>query len=574
MATTGESAMTNVPSRPVSASRRVGAAVVYSKTLRDSRIAILGIGLVLGMLVVATAYAIADQFDTLAARQALAAEMRQLPPLFQGLIGPAINLETLPGFVSWRLVSFMPLMVGLWSVVALSGTLAAEASRGTLELVLSTPITRRSVAAQKYMGHVTGIVVAVLIISLVAWLGSLAFATLPGDLIEPASAVAEFALVGLIALFAGSIAFALASLVGRATAAGVAAIYLFASYVVNGFAGMVPGFDLLRTLSIFHWTQGHRPMAGVTDWPAFGAVLIGTVLLAVIGIVLFVRRDLGSTVALGARVKRGLHLPGMGPLSVGRWSLRGPFSRSFADRLPAALLFGGAMAVYGGFIAFAADQFAATIDAVPQMQQMIEIFYPEFDFSTVGGVLQLAIFAFLVLIMGLAAATLVAGWASEERDGQLEQVLATPLRRTSWVLRSGVSVLLACLLMGVVMGVGPALGAAVQGDPFVALLSGGIVLGAYGAALIGVGFVVAGLGRPQFAGLAVAGLALAFYLLDLIGSILRLPDEVMNLSLNRHLGKPMIGIYDVGGLIFCAAVAIGGLILASYLYSRRDLKLP
>lgn len=100
-----------------------------------------------------------------------------LPALFQGMIGRAIELETLPGFVSWRLVGFMPLMVGLWSVVALSGTLAAEASRGTLEMVLSAPISRVSLAVQKYAGHVTGVSAAVVIISLIAALGSLGLFT-------------------------------------------------------------------------------------------------------------------------------------------------------------------------------------------------------------------------------------------------------------------------------------------------------------------------------------------------------------------------------------------------------------
>ncbi len=574
MTASGESAVANAPPRLDSAPRRRAPAVVFAKTVRDSRVAVLGIGLLLGLLILATAYAVADQFDTVAERLALAREMELLPPLFQGLIGRAINLETLPGFVSWRLVGFMPLMLGLWSVVALSGTLAGEASRGTLELVLSTPITRRSLAAQKYLGHATGIAAVILVVSIIAWLGSLSFASLPGDVIEPGSALAEFALVGSIALFAGSIAFAVAPLAGRATAAGVAAAYLFASYVVNGFSGMVPSFDILRNLSIFHWTEGHRPMAGVSDWPALGAVLVGTTVLAVIGMAIFERRDLASTVALGARIRRRLHVPGLGPLSAGRWSLRGPFSRSFAGLLPTAVLFGIAMAMYGGFIAFAADQFAATLTAVPQIQQMIAMIYPEFDFSTVGGILQLAIFAFLVLVVGLAAATLVAAWASEERDGQLEQVLAAPLSRTTWVLRSGLAVLVAALVMGAVVGLGPALGAAVQGDPFVTLLGGGLVLGIYGAALVGVGFVVAGLGWPSLAGPVVAGLTLAFYLFDLIGSILRLSDDVMNLTFNRHLGKPMIGVYDVGGLVFCAVLAVGGLLFAAFLYRRRDLKLP
>jgi putative exporter of polyketide antibiotics len=232
------------------------------------------------------------------------------------------------------------------------------------------------------------------------------------------------------------------------------------------------------------------------------------------------------------------------------------------------------MGSYGLFVAFAADSLAATIDAVPQMRQMIEVFYPEFDFSTVGGVLQLAIFAFLVLVLGLAAATLVAGWAAEERDGRLELVLASPLRRMAWVLRSGAAVLLATMLMGFLVGTGPAIGAAAQGDPFVQLLGGGLVLGLYGAALVGAGFIIAGAGWPQLAGPVVVALTMNFYLFDLIGGILRLSDDVMNLTLNRHLGKPMIGVYDTGGLIFCAAFAVGGLLIAAWSYSRRDLRLP
>lgn len=37
---------------------------VYAKTLRDSRVAVVGVGVVMAVLLLATAYAIADQFDT------------------------------------------------------------------------------------------------------------------------------------------------------------------------------------------------------------------------------------------------------------------------------------------------------------------------------------------------------------------------------------------------------------------------------------------------------------------------------------------------------------------------------
>ena len=81
-------------------------------------------------------------------------------------------------------------------------------------------------------------------------------------------------------------------------------------------------------------------------------------------------------------------------------------------------------------------------------------------------------------------------------------------------------------VMGLIVGLGPAIGAAVQGDPFVALISGGLVLGLYGAALIGVGFVVGGLGWPQFAGPVVVGLTLTFYLFDLIGDTVNTASRI------------------------------------------------
>lgn len=542
---------------------------VLRKTLRDSRLVAIGVGLALGLLVVATGWAIADQFGTLAERRQLAAQMRLLPPIFQGMLGEPIEIETLPGFVSWRIVAFLPLIIGLWSVVALAGTLAGEAARGTLEVVLATPISRRALALQKYAGHVLGIAAACLMTVLLAWLGSRIVGVLPGDEIGLGVALAEFALVGLVALFAGSIAFALAPLLGRAVAAGVGATYLFGSYLVNAYAGLVPGFEYLRPLSIFRWTEHHRPMAGVSDWPVMAVVLGCVVALAITGVVLFERRDLGATAAL--RPRGAARLPGLGRFAFGRWSLHGPLSRSLAERLPAAVVWGGGMGLYGLAIAMAADAFAEVVNAVPQMHDMIALLYPDFDFETVGGVVQLAVFGFMVLLVGLAAAMLVGGWAADERDGRLEMVLAAPLRRLTWVLRSGAALLLAVLLMGALVGIGPALGAAAQSDPFLPLLGGGVVLGLYAAALVGVALLVAGLGWPQHAAPLVVLLTFSFYLLDVIGGVMRLPADILNLSLNRHLGQPMIGSYDLPGLLFCALVAASGLLFAARTHARRDL---
>ena len=46
-----------------------------------------------------------------------------------------INVETLGGYIQYKYGTFFPLVVSLWSILALSGTLAAEARRGSLEFV-------------------------------------------------------------------------------------------------------------------------------------------------------------------------------------------------------------------------------------------------------------------------------------------------------------------------------------------------------------------------------------------------------------------------------------------------------
>src|SRR5688500_17139692 len=98
-------------------SRIYGLGSVYGKTLRDSLRLAIGLGLVIGVLNAITAATTADQFSTALERAVFARQMESLPALFQGLLGTPINIETLPGFVSWRLVGFLPIMIGFFSIV-------------------------------------------------------------------------------------------------------------------------------------------------------------------------------------------------------------------------------------------------------------------------------------------------------------------------------------------------------------------------------------------------------------------------------------------------------------------------
>ena len=548
------------PTRPSPLARVVGLGTIYGKTLRDSRRAILLVGLLGGGFMLLTAAPYGVEFTTAASRQALVAQMTALPAVFRGLLGEPINIDTLGGFLSWRTGNVLPVMLGMWSVVALSGTLAGEAARGSLDLLASTPQGRRSIALQKLAAHLTGVVIAMALTALLTWIGGRAFAVLPGDEIPVAAAIGFALLAGLLMLASGAVAFALGPFVGRTRALGLGLVTLFGGYLIASYAALAPQLDALSPLSWYAWTEHHRPLAGVTDWPPVALLAVTTVVLVAIGVVGFERVDVGQAGRLS-----WLRLPGL-PAGI-----RGPFMRQFSDRLAAALAWGVGIGVYGALIAGSAKQFAESIGSLPQMADLIRLVYPDIDINQPSGLLQLAFYAFGSLMVGLAGVTFLAGWATDERNRRLDVVLSTPLSRAGWALRSGLGVMAAIVLTTVVLAALLSVGIVAAGGSIVEPVLGSGVLGLAAAGFVGVGLAVGGLVRSSLAARVAAALVIGTFLLDTLGAALDLPDAVLDLSIFRHLGQPIAGSYDPVGLVVAGVLAVGGVLLGAWGMQRRDI---
>ncbi len=285
-----------VANRPVALRHRLyGFGSIYGKTLRDSRLGFLVVAGLLGILVFAGGGEMTSTYGTLDSRRELDVLSATLPPVMRGLYGNPVNVGTIGGFVTWHYGAYLTLLAGLWSILALSGTLAGEARRGSLDLVAAAPLPRAVVALEKVAGHATALVAAAAVIATAAWATGAVFATFPGDEIEPAAAAGFGAGIALKALMAGSVAFALAGYVGRGAAAGIAGALLFGGYVVTGYRAVVPAFDAVAGLSWLGWTADHVPLAGRSDWGSLGLVAVASALLLGIGVVAFVRRDIAIT---------------------------------------------------------------------------------------------------------------------------------------------------------------------------------------------------------------------------------------------------------------------------------------
>ena len=60
--------------------------------------------------------------------------------------------------------------------------------------------------------------------------------------------------------------------------------------------------------------------------------------------------------------------------------------------------------------------------------------------------------------------------------------------------------------------------------------------------------------------------------LQLLGQLLGLPDVVRQLALTSHFGQPMVGVWDPVGSVAAIVLAIGGVILGTWGFQRRDLR--
>jgi ABC-2 type transport system permease protein len=553
------------PRQGVSLRHRIyGLGSVYAKTLRDSRRAFLIVaGLLGGMMLVAGA-GVGNVYSTPQARQDIArlgTELAGSSPILLGLVGNPVNIGTLGGYVLWKYGPVFLFAAVIWSILALSGTLAQEARRGSLDMVATAPFGRRRLAIEKVAAHVTVLAASMVVLGLAAWLAGSAFGTLPGDDIPPAAAFGYALWLGLVALATGAVAFALAPFLGRGAAAGIAGVVLAGNYLVSGYQATVPALSGVAHVSWMAWTANHLPLAGRYDWASLVPVAAVAVVLLVIGVEAFARRDVGALAST--------RLPAAPDALLG---LRGPTGRSFADRVPSAIAWGLGLGVFGFVFAAASGTLGdAFTQMSPSTQQIFRAVLPKFDVTSAGGLLQLVFVQLGYIVVGFAAVSLVAGWTSDETSGRLEMLLAAPLARLRWAVSGALGVYLAIAAMTAVLAAAIGLGALAGGSDAGTPMAGTVTLGLFALAVAGVGIAVGGLVRASIAPEVAAFFVIATFLVDLLAPALKAPDWVHQLALTGHLGQPMVGSWDGPGIVLCLAIALVGLAIGGLGLRRRDV---
>lgn len=556
-------ATTRTMPQPPSLFRRLyGLGSIFAKAVRDSRRATLVAAGLLAMVFLGVTRAIVTEFDTPQSRVEMEAIIRAVPPILQGLGGKVVdNIGTMGGYLQYKYGTFFPLILTLWSILALSGTLASEAQRGSLEFVASAGISRRRIALQKLFGHLVPLAIVLLVTFVSIAIAGQAYPVLPGDEISAQSAFAYTVWLGLIALAGGALAFALGPFIGRGAAAGIAGFVTFAGFILSGYQQAVPALEPFANLTWWGWTYDHTALSGQFDWPS--VLLVGAVVAAllVVGVEAFARRDIGITTALPAPSLPGALL-----------GLRGPVGRATAAHLGPAIWWGIGLGFFGLVMGSAAQGFIDQLRDSPSFMQLLETVFPGIDYASAGGFLQLLFVQFGIILAGLAAATFVSGWASDETSGRLEMTLATPLSRLRWALAGGVGMLVSVAIFMAITALGVALGVSSTSGDVATPVTGSLILAVYGIALVGIGMTVGGLFRTSWAAPVVVVFVIVTWFVQLLGPLLGLPDIVQQLALTSHYGQTMVGVWDIGGVAASLVIGIAGIAIGSWAFARRDLR--
>ena len=260
---------------------------VFWDMLRRQRGAILGWGLslaLLGALLVSLYGAMAPQ-----AAQ-LEGYLEAFPPAFLAAFGVEEAMDFLrpAGYLSSQFFSYMPLVLGILAVLLGSGLLVADEERGTLDLLMAQPISRRAM----FLGRLLGMVATLAAVLGLAWLGLAIPAWLSDFEVGPAAM-----LLPILSLFAVLLLFATLALLlsfllpARRLAAGLAGLLLVAAYFLQTIAQIDDRFEPLARLAPLAYYQSGDAVNGLNvAW--FAALLALSALLALLALQRFERRDL------------------------------------------------------------------------------------------------------------------------------------------------------------------------------------------------------------------------------------------------------------------------------------------
>jgi ABC-2 type transport system permease protein len=532
----------------------------FMRLQRTGTVAVAAIGAVMLIAQAAAFSRIAGV--TVADHLAFAQRMEVLGREISYIIPMPVRVDTMGGYLQWRALGFMPVVLAFWAVVAASGAMRGDEERGLVEQWLSAGMSRGRLVVWRFIAFAVAAAGASAVTCLAAGLGAasahMAVGVLPlaaETVVLTTTALACYGIALLLAQFASS----------KRASAGLGAAVILALFLLNSFAHTVSALVPYRHISPFYYSELSRPLAPGYHVSAGGTlVLIGfAAAFTGLAVLAFGRRDIGASL-LPRRQRQSLVC--QTPTKVRLYRL--PVAPTIYEQRVGLTTWVAGTALMGFAFTALTKSIVGLIKSLPAMRPYLLLIGGGLGQATIGyfwfGALQLA--------LSVYAVTQVARWTAEDADGRLEMTLAAPVHRYRVVLERMATLTLMSALIVLAGSAAAAAAAAAQHIPLAtaALANASWLLVVFALTFGAVGAALAGF-APRPAVVALAALAVASYFIRELAPLFAWPSWVEHVSVFSLYGTPLAGRVYWAGAIAMLAIVAGGTAVALVTMRRREV---
>jgi polyether ionophore transport system permease protein len=501
---------------------------------------------------------------TAAARLAFGQQMETFGRQYSLLLPLPHGVDTIAGFVQWRVYGALPILFGIWALLSAAGATRGDEERGLIEQWLGAGVSPLRYVGSRFIGFTVAAVIAVALTS-----GAIDAGAAGAGSALPVSPLLEvsLALVALTLTIYAITTVAAQLTVSRGAAAGLSGLVVGVMFFVNGMSRSVDGLKpVARTISPFSAYDRSQPLSpgGSFDAAATLALFVSAGVLIGLAVWFMRVRDLGAPL-IDLRSRRRPYTDRPSPNRL----LRVPVLASVYEQRLGVLAWGSGAAFFAFYLASVGRQTVDLIEGSPGFRAYLTAVGHGDPYVALTGFFW---FGIALLLLAVFAITQVARWSADDNEGRLEMTLSAPVSRTRVVLERAVALVLRLAIVVALSSTALDLGGAAANIHFDAgsLTVASLVLIPFGLSFAAIGAVLASR-APRATVAVLTTFTFLSYLITQLGPLLQWPDWALKLSVFNLYGTPLTSGVDWTGLWIMTAVTLVGFGMASLLMQRRDV---
>ena len=462
--------------------------------------------------------------------------------------GKPYDLLTIGGYSAWRTGGILAVLGAIFGLLAVVRALRTEEDAGRVELVLSNPVSRRTLfgASMLAVGAGAGL------LWLGVFLGSV-IASLPAG----GSAYLALAIVSMVPVFAGVGAVASQVAPTRRVALELGGGVVAVAFVLRLIADVSHGAGWVGWLTPLGWAEQLRPFTGAEPLVLL-LPIAASVALFFAAARLAIARDIGT----GLLASRDTASPRLALLS-------SPTAQALRAERASLIVWSLGLGAFAFLIGVIAKSISAA-GISPQLQRELAKLGSG-SIVTPKGYLSFT-FIFFALAISFFTCAQIGTARQEESEQRLETLLALPVGRRNWLGgRLGLA-LAAAIVLALLSGLLAWAGAASQNvaPALGTMLAAGLNCLPVALLFLGIAALAYALAPRAATGIAY-GLVTVAFLWQLVGSLLGAPKWVVNLTPFAHIASVPIHSFRAGAAAVMIAIGLLTAAGALVLFDRRDL---